>query len=119
MIFYGLICRWKIIFKRLINKINKCDDNFIKKVMNYPSKGIILLIFMTSFLTSAYTISVIYFILGLVKEITVFEIPFFIIFYIIPIYAVFLIGHRFVYKPIKYYENKYGKTGLGDKHLKK
>ena len=84
-----------------------------------PLKGLIMPIFMISFLASVYSFSTCFLVCGLTREITILEIPFLIIFYTIPIISVFLYCHKFIYKPIKYYEQTYGKTGLGDKYIEK
>ncbi len=100
----------------IINRIKRFDDINTGKMLNYPSKWYKILTITTSFVIfiSALTISASFYNnTNILKSI-------FAVFYIIVVLSAFLYAnYTLVYKPIRFYEKKYGGTGMGDKHLKK
>lgn len=101
-------------FKKLIEKDNK---NYAE-MLNYPSKGIygvlILIILLSGFLYIP-----IYSFFSLSSSRSLSETILVEIITIGIILIMIFVFNFTIVRSIKFYENKYGKTGLGDKYLEK
>ena len=102
----------------LLNKIIELNKADTVKCLNYPSKGLILFIILIIIWTSIFTIAVCIMFFNRWNGDIISKI-YFIVIMIIVCLVFSLVGKVYVYKPIRFYEKKYGKTGLGDNLINK
>ncbi len=108
----------KLSLKNLRLKYRKWEAKKEGDMLNYPSKGVALIILAVVLWSTACTFFLSAMFFDCWRGDALSKIGAVLLLSIVSL----LFGYtafRYIYKPFKHYENRYGKTGLGDKFIKK
>lgn len=103
---------------KFFDRISKYDDYNTAKILNYPSKGIASFIGFFSILSAFGGFCFSNMLLGHWVG-NIYSKLFFALILSSGFLIFIILGYYYCFKPIRYYEQKYGVTGLGDKFIKR